>query len=196
MIISLRNNARPKRKFFENYKELEKQAKVKNKKLLFKEIPAQELEIIKGKIRIQAKRDNRRLLFVKWGFALIIITFIALLSSKLYQVFQIEEKRALQKELVKSSALDAEFMVLINDGYDWLNKGNHHNAKFLFREASALIPGDYRARMATLRAYVYDCIENNVSCKTTEHLMTQCLKDYPDDNQVTELAALLGYTEQ
>jgi hypothetical protein len=195
MIISLRNNARPKRKFFENYKELDKQIKIKSNKLPVKEIPAEELEIIKGRIRLQAKRDNTRLLYAKWGFIIIVVIFTSLLSWKLYQVYRLEEDRAQSKEVEKSRLLNEEFMILINDGYDWLNKGNIHNAKFLFKEASGLMPGDYRARVATLRAFVYDCLQNGITCKTTEHLMNQCLNDYPDDKVVIELATILDFTQ-
>jgi tetratricopeptide (TPR) repeat protein len=192
MIVSLKNNARPKRKRFKGYNEHEKIPELKNLKLQTREIPDEEMKAIKHRIRMETKKDNRRFFLFTLVFGIFVLVFVVLLFNNFYQEQQIYEKLAPLKEAEKKRVLHEKFEYLLNDGYEYLERGRYHNAKFLFREASELIPGDYRAKFATLKAYIYDCKENKVNCYTAERMLRDCLSEYPEDRDVIELAGMLG----
>lgn len=200
MIISLKNNARPKRKAFEGVKDFNNRAKYNSNKLCFNEVPAEELEKIKYKIRREAKTHNRIQFFIKLGLVICFLMFLAFLSLNFYQTqlgnSLTQKRKATLKEIKEERVLNEKFMFLINDGYEWMENGNFHNAKYQFKEASELKPNDFTAKIATLKAYIFDCIENNVKCKTAEHLLNKCLAEYPEDTEVIEVARLFDYNKK
>jgi hypothetical protein len=196
MIISLRNNARPKRKAFEDIKDFERRIKFSNDPLKFNEASKEDLEKIKQKIRIDAKKYNRRLVIINVVFGLFFLAFLFFYLMKLSQITEDERNRVRNIEEKELRILNDKYNFLINDGYEWIENGNYHNAKYQFKEASKIKPDEFTSIIATLRAYVFDCIENNVKCRTAEHLLTKCLTDYPEDIEVLELARLFDHNKK
>jgi hypothetical protein len=76
MIVSLKNNARPKRKRFKGYNEQRPKTQTHKPR----KIPALEMETIKSRISFEADRGNRRFVLYIMIFGICVFIFLALLS--------------------------------------------------------------------------------------------------------------------
>jgi hypothetical protein len=190
MIISLKNNARPKRKAFKSWDKYKDNIYQEHKSLEFKKVSEEELIKIRTRFKKQRMRENRIQIMV----TLVILLPIVFLLTKL-SIKKVEENKVIKQQQVitkqKKERIQKENMLFyLNDGYKWLNQEHYKNAKYQFYKAYEIGGYNYNVELATARAYVYDCIKNNYQCSTTDKLIERLRNEHADSTEVKELIEL------
>lgn len=172
MVTSLKNNARPKRRFEDRFNthKIELRHAIKDKNL-----PKIELEKIKLGIRIKLTQQRRKrritsaIIIVL--LSLILLSFISLISGKYNVNFPVANKELKQKEKNKESIRNdnkAQYIVL---GEVAINNGNYSLAKSYFNKAYIVNSKDREVIISTIKVYVLDCIENNLECGLCDYYL-------------------------
>ncbi|WP_461633150.1 hypothetical protein [Labilibaculum euxinus] len=195
MIISIRNNARPKKNIFRSRKKDHVNLHSEESSLEYKTVSETELKQIKKKIRANALKENRKLKIWVLIISIPILIGIYFIVQNRIDNFH-EEKRI--EAIEKQKAIDEielakenKILYLLMDGTKWLNTGQYKNAKTQFYRAYKIEQEDYRINYANAKAYVLDCIENNVRCITAERMLKGLKEKYGDKAEILDLEQLL-----
>lgn len=199
MIVTLRNNARPRRKAFEYSSEKDSALK-KHYELNYKTVSASQIQKIRRRIRRKAEREDKKQLYV-------FLTFIALVSSILifasYRYTQnVQENNAkvtearqaklikMQKDEIHFKNADIEYF--LNDGKKYNDKGDFRNGKIQFYKALEVNPDSYNAYLGYVTSSINECIHYNVNCHHTQKLLNSALKKYGETPQLVKLQESLN----
>ena len=187
MITSLKNNAR---KRISGFKLLKEKGDIFNNHktiLKFKELPKEELEKVKEKIRNDVRKKTKKRIIIN----LIIITPILVFSIIFFKNMIEESNKISLKErnleLEKRKKIEEKYLNTLNIGYNWLYQENYSSAKYYFIKAKTNKPDDYRGIIALTTAYVYDCVKNNKDRMLAEKHLKELEKKYGDKAEVKEL---------
>lgn len=195
MIISLKNNARKRRKAFENWKDGKDIIHKQNKKLVFKKVSDTELDKIKIEISKNAKKEraNQIILF----FLLIIVSgiiiyiFINKYNEKLRKQ-ELEKQKKYDKELIeKYQEKEDRIIYHLNIGYEYLNKGELFKAKKQFNNAYNIDDSDFKTLYALAKAFIIDCSENSFDCEGANKVLQILKKKFGNKEETLELENLL-----
>jgi Tfp pilus assembly protein PilF len=191
MIISLKNNARPRKKPFEALKEEYKQTLHKHYGLQYKEVSRDELAKIKVKIQEKFRKEERVRYLKISLFVLIICGFIFFLFS--YQMKRNSVINTQNKEVRKINAMTPaeQFEKYINDGYQLMKEENYNGAKYLFLSALNLDPDDYKANPGLTEVYIKNCISKETDCTDAENYLSGSLKRFGQTKELIVLEKLL-----
>jgi hypothetical protein len=187
MILTLKNNARPKRKAFEAVKDFDKNQVHWKTRLKFKTLPKDQLNDLKDKIREDARRKRYKQTIIS------VILFSTVLIFGIYFINNFIEKQNLiieaNSEQKKNYNKDRseKYLYYLNDGYKWLGEEHYKNAKFQFNQANEIFPEDYRTKIALTTAFVYDCMATNTDCIKAQALLGRIEKEYPNEINVRDL---------
>ncbi len=195
MIISIKNNARPKKNIFRSRKKDHVNLHSEESNLEYKIVSEAELKQIKKKIRANARKENRRLKICVFLISIPILIAIYFVIQNRIDNFHEEKKIetiAEQKAITEiQQAKEKKISYLLNDGTKWLNKGHYKNAKTQYYKAYQIESEDYRINFANAKAYVLDCIENDTRCITAERLVKGLKEKFGDKPEILDLEQLL-----
>lgn len=186
MIISLRNNKnllRPKRSFLNQKKEFLKAA---NGEINFKKATKKELEKIREKIYKERKRQ-RKINIGIWSVTAIFLISIAVVFTKnISQQNYNSEKKA-------HKAKTEKYYELIEDGDQWLKKGNWHNAIFQYKKAKEVFPTEYDINYRLTYVFCLSCEAEYINCKEAKENLDKLIVAFPEKQELFELKKLLKY---
>lgn len=195
MIISLKNNARKKKNIFRARNKDHLNLHEKNSHLEYKIVPESELKQIKNQIRAKALKENRRIKISVLLVSIPILFIFYLIIQNRIDTFQEKQKLVAIENQHKidtiEQAKENKILHFLEDGSRWLNKGHYKNAKTQFYNAYQLEPEDYRINYANAKAYVLDCIKNNVGCISAERMVKGLKEQYNNKPEIIELELLL-----
>ena len=161
----------------------------------FKTISKNKLVLLRKQIIRKRKIENLK----AWGIALaIIIPMIVYGLTKLNSFNQKKKQQAhvqqlkneKAKQLLIEQGLDKEFneyLFLIEDGDQWIEKGNWHNAIYRYKQAVKLFPEAYEANYRLALAYSYNCLYKHVDCEIGEKLTHKLIMYFPEETNLQEL---------
>ena len=158
----------------------------------FPEISTKELNRIKSTIRRKIKhRKQKNLVFL-----------IILLSISIFVAFNYIDFRNVPEipgtEQDNNTYLAAninEYSYLIDDGDQWIEKGNWNNAIYRYEKAVELFPAKYEAKYRLALAYSYHCKYKNEDCEIGAKLTDNLLKYQPDEIDLIQLKnSFVNYT--
>jgi len=132
MIQSLKLNARPKHKAYQDWNKKEQQIYSGNQKLIFKVISKEKLAKIKAKNTREIENQQRRQIIIS---TIILAIFIPLIVFVFFNFFFEKSQSAVEVNTVKpkiEKLSQDQTQYLINDGLVWLNKGHYKNARYQF----------------------------------------------------------------
>lgn len=195
MIISLKNNARKKKIAFSNWKEDKNIFHFKNRSLIYKTLPKEELDQLKKEIRTKAAKENERLIISVTIICIPILFLIYFMVQNRIDNFQKEQRiEAIKKQKKIDEIIEVKekrILHFLEDGARWLNKGHYKNAKTQFYNAYKIESEDYRINYANAKVYVLDCIENDVGCNTANRIVIGMKEKYGNTSEIVELELLL-----
>lgn len=195
MIISLKNNARPKRRPFKEKLERDRLVYKSHYALKFKKVSKGKLELINAKYRKSIEReDTRKLIIVSAIMAFFSVAF--LIGGIKYNNYVKTEnaKYAAQRrnnnkirEAAKTAAPDEKFDYLFSSAKNYLSKQHYSYAKYQFHEALLIKPNDYNANLGLVASYVYACLQYDVDCSKAEGYLIQALGKFGRKKQLVKL---------
>ncbi len=194
MIVSLKNNSNLRKG--ESIFDGNKSNNVLNSKhrLIFKKVSKVELERIKQQNEREYKNCRKRRLVTNIIISVIIfVPAIWIFSNFLNESKRKEKQNNINWEttqLKKKFEKEEQVRYFLNSGYKWFSEKNYKNAKIQFYKAYELNNNDFQIDLANSKAYIFDCIENNVSCDKAEELIKGLISKYEKKEEVLELQEL------
>lgn len=192
MIISLKNNARPKRTPFKDRKDKDRLKYKTHRSLKYKKVSEERLKVINARYKKAIEKDNSRILFVIIPIV-IIIGGIALFGTIRYTNSAKEKSSRILAERKKSSqnkadySLTDKYIYLMNSGKRYLSKQHYSYAKHQFSEAITIKPNSFNANLGLTASLVYDCKKNNIACEAAEEFLIKTLGKFGRKKQLVEL---------
>lgn len=187
MIISLKNNARPRRKPFEAQKDHPIGHRSKKKRELhFKKVSAEKLSETRKNIREKIKRDERKYYLKITGISLIVCALIfGIVYANDKKNNEIQKRnieiRKQNKDMLmqqEQSLSPADFDAHMTDGIYYLKKGKYRSAHKSFSQACIIQPDDYRANMGLCASKIYICLQTGENCQATEDFLIESMAKF------------------
>ncbi len=165
MISSLKNNARPKRRYTERFGKIENHYHIPLKE---KAISNADLDRVKNEIQHKLVARNRKHSFITLSLLSVILFFLiyllvnsALQTKENYrkqeQAYRLEQQRKQEK-----------IQAYLKEGNKAVDQKDYPLAKRYFNRALFLDDKNYEISLALSRVYLLDCIENNKECELYE----------------------------
>lgn len=165
MITSLKNNARPKRRYEDRF-----DTRKVHSKTLFKEkqISQQELEkikaIIRSKLIHQSKTKLIASLIITFLVASVFLVGLFILSGKTKIIIKTANEDLKQKELIKEEERNQRLANLTDRGELLLSEGDYEGAKNVFNKAYIIDNKNESTLLGTVKTYLLDCLQNDKEC--------------------------------
>lgn len=179
MLSTLRNNSRQLKKHFKGLPEhYEKYKFARAKSFNGKKISAEKLRAIKLQIQQESITDRRRNI----ALSIIIFLFVSLGTYLVVKTIGQETAEFINKKqqgAYENKSPDEKFIELMTNGKQKAARGNYKSAKIYYKEAYDINP-NYQAHHSLTRAYVYDCIENNIDCEQAEYWLNKSISTFGD----------------
>ncbi|MFD2561264.1 hypothetical protein [Aquimarina rubra] len=193
MITSLSNNKkllRSKRLFqkertFLNTKK--ESLKATEGKLNFKKASQEELLQIGKKIRKQNRKENTILI----GIAILIISVFTYFTINVIRQNSIDKESI---QVLKFQEKEKQFLVLINKGDEWFEKGKWYNSIFYYEKAKEIFPKNYDINYRLVRSYSFECESEFQNCHEAKKLLDKLFLMFPDkEKDLLEIKGKLEY---
>jgi hypothetical protein len=195
MIISLKNNARPKRRPFNEKREKDRLIYKTHRALRFKKVSKEKLESINAKYGDSIeKEDSKRLITIS-----LIIAFFGVIGIiggiQYYNTMKKENARITAQNRINNrireeaiaSAPQEKFDYLLSSAKKYLSKQHFSYAKHQFQEALLIKPNDYNANLGLVASYVYACKQYQTECEEAEGYLIQALGRFGRKEQLVKL---------
>lgn len=192
MIQSLRANARPKHKAYQNWNKTEELRFQAYKELWAKKVSPEELERIKAKFRKEIKKDQRRTFIVT---ILSIVVFVPLILFVGFDFFfeAAQKQEKARHAVISEKKIDLEEInYRLNSGYEWLSKKHYKNARYQFNLVLEQQPENQSAQYGMAATYVYQCAIDTSGCNEAEKLLNAYIDDYGEDDSTDLLKEMLA----
>ena len=147
-----------------------------------------------AKLRSTVIRNRRKEMIRTWLISIFITIPILFLSIQIYSFFanraisaetQKDKQEQIQK-LENESQLEKrkakEYVFLLSDGDNWLEKGNFRNAIHQYERAVELYPNKFDANLKLVQAHFLKCKkENDESCSEGTLILERMKRLFPDE---------------
>lgn len=199
MIISLKNNARRRKKAYEALKNENKKIHRVNKVPKYKKVSKQKLSLIKRQIVNDIEKENNKY-YLKDSIIILLISGIILYGLTSYYKHVREKNIKITKERLEIERKKTDGIIFdptrldffLKDAEKWLTKHNYENAKLQYQAALQIDSTNYAANLGYTSVFVYKCIEKNMDCKMAENLMVRMISNYGNTEQILHLKKLLS----
>ncbi len=188
LIASLRNNERSKRKPLSLWN---RGNGIPNepKKLKYKEVEEEDLNIIKERIRRDSLYDRKRIIIKR--LSLISFTIIAFsLISKLWLVEPFKEMIYVNSKhynAIRDSInhrTDSLYFKYLNEGFTYLNQENYAQAQEKLYEAYQLKPTEFEGLYMYTKSIVLECKNENKHCNIAKKSLEYLVYKYSERQKV------------
>lgn len=191
MIQSLRANARPKHKAFQNWTKTENRIYQTNRKLFAKKVSPEKLAEIKENNKKEIEIEQNRSLIIKTATILVLIPLIVLVVFHFFFKTTQENYRPYQAEHVETESVTKQIKDLLNSGYEWLNKNHYKNARFQFKRVLEIHPNNKAAIYGLTASYVYECQIDKTNCDKAQQLIKSYVSKFEEDTSIKYLEDML-----
>jgi tetratricopeptide (TPR) repeat protein len=198
MITSLKNNANilPKRRTFRDRKR--DYAYKLSESLKFKELPENELLVIKAKIKKKIRRERIIRMIIRLSIlSLFLILSGFLIVDKYQNYINRQDKKERELKIIAEKKNQKQALLIENTILFYLNKGNtflakedYYNAKDMYARALEYDNEDYQLLLAYTKAYIYDCVYNDIECDKAVDLLNGLKRKYGITIEVIDLMEL------
>ena len=195
MIASLKNNKsllRRKRVFTILKEEIESDRlrnPIRGKKIQFQDskiIPLSNAE--KNKIKETIRRRIKKERWISAGIAALFILCIFIVFYGLYSLGELSRGIKADNTYVSPDNTKFEeekkFQFYINDGFQWLKKGEFHNAIFQFKLAVKSKPDNINAQLGLTQSFLGNCIITREDCNKAEEQFDLFIDKYSENDSV------------
>ncbi len=195
MIISLKNNARPKRRPFKEKRAKDRLIYKTHRALRFKKVSKEKLESINARYRDSIENEGTRRLII---ISLIIAFFgvIGIIGGiQYYNTMKKENARITAQNRINNrireeaiaAAPEEKFDYLLSSAKKYLSKKHFSYAKHQFHEALLIKPNDFNANLGLVASYVYACLQYQEDCEEAEGYLIKALGKFGRKEQLVKL---------
>ena len=191
-IKSLRANARPKHKAYQNWNKTEELRFQAYKELWTKKVSPEELERIKAKFRKEIEKEQRRSIIVT---ILSVVVFVPLILFVGFDFFfdAAQKQEKARHTVISEKKIDLEGInYRLNSGYEWLSKKHYKNARYQFNMVLEQQPENQSAQYGMAATYVYQCEIDKTGCDEAKKLLNAYITDYGEDNSTDLLKEIMA----
>ena len=154
----------------------------------FKTISKSELATLRKRVLKKRKSENVK----AWLIALVIVVPMVVYGlveintynkKKKQKAYKQQIKNEKAKQLLIQQGLDKDFkeyLYVIEDGDQWIEKGNWHNAIYRYKQAVTLFPAAYEANYRLALAYSYNCQYKHIDCVIGQKLTNKLITYFPE----------------
>ncbi len=192
MIQSLRANARPKHKAYQDWTKTENRRYSNNPQVFFKKVSAEKMAEIKAKNREETEREQRR---SYWKVTLSLLLIVPVVTLVLFEFFFQPDRinRNPSSPKTAEATLSAEQIdYLLTSGYSWLNKNHYKNARFQFERVLEVQPRNKIAVYGMAASFVYECNKDRQQCDEAQKRLDEYIRKYGEDSTTDHLKLMLG----
>ncbi|GAA3521328.1 hypothetical protein GCM10022393_39590 [Aquimarina addita] len=156
-------------------------------KLNLKKASKEELQRIRKKIIKERRKENKIVIVI----AIIITSIMIYFTVNIIQQNNYEIKN--QKTLVFKKK-EKEFLILVNKGDEWFEKGKWYNSIFYYEKAKKIFQKNYEINYRLVRSYSYQCESEFKNCREAKKLVDKLLLMFPDkEKELLEIKGKLEY---
>lgn len=189
MLNSLKNNKkllRPKRIFLNQSKI---NYKFSSGKIEVSPVSEDQLISISQK-HISESRKSKR----KWSVVLVLllIPVIILFQHVVQNQIQLEDK--MNQHIYEANKL--QYLELIADGDQWLQKRKWHNAIFQYKKAKEIFPMEFDIHYRLAYVYGLRCENEFLNCKDAKKELDILLEEFPKKSELESIKKILEYEYQ
>lgn len=171
MIQSLRMNARPKHRVYEEFEKADKRVFHTHGELVDKKVAPEELERIKRLNKQKIEKEQKRNLIFLAISVVVLIPLIALAGFEFF--FRESPINTLEQQTVTEDPVTEQINYLLNSGYEWLNKNHYKNARFQFNRVLEVQPNNQSANYGLAATYVYECKIDSTNCEKASKMLNE-----------------------
>lgn len=193
MITSLSNNKKLLRskKLFKKERTLlnikKEYLKATKGKLNLKKVSKEELQEIRKKVIKQRRKENILLI----GFAIVITSVMIYFTVKVIRQSNVDIEHI---QTLKFKEKEKEFLVFIDKGDDWFEKGKWHNSIFYYKKAKEVFPKNYEINYRLVRSHSFECESEFKNCRDAKELLDKLFLMFPDkEKELLEIKGKLVY---
>ena len=196
MIQSLRANARPKHKAYQDWTKSESRIFKNKTKLVDKKISKEKLVELKFKYKKEVEQEQRRSLIKTVFITLILIPSITIVIFQFFFKTGNENYKPYESPYQKETeeSINKQINTLLNSGYNWLNKNHFKNARFQFKRVLEIQQNNESALFGMTASYVYECKMNNSNCNIASRKLKEYISKYGSDTSTDHLTKVLNST--
>ncbi len=184
IITSLGNN----KKLLKPKKLLEKQnLKDTEGKSSLKEASDEELLQIGKKIRKQNRKESKILI----GIAILITSVFTYFTINVIRQNSVDKESI---QVLKFQEKERQFLLQIDKGDQWFEKGKWSNSIFYYKKAKEIFPKNYDINYRLVRSYSFECENEFQNCREAKKLLDKLFLMFPDkEKELLEIKGMLEY---
>ena len=189
MLNSLKNNKkllRPKRLFLNQRNNL---LKATPGKLEVYPLSKNDLISISQKLNSESRNSKRKWRIV---FFMLLIPVIIFFHQVVQNQIKLEDQ--MKRQVYQSKKI--EYLELIADGDQWLQKRKWHNAIFQYEKAIEIFPNEFDIHYRLAYAYSLRCKNEFINCKDAKNELDDLLDEFPQKSELASIKKLLEYEYQ
>ncbi|SEL48549.1 hypothetical protein SAMN04487910_2599 [Aquimarina amphilecti] len=184
VMSSLRNNEtllRPKELLEkENLKDTEGKSSLKK-------ASEEEIQQIGKKIRKENRKEKKILI----GIAILITSVFTYFTINVIRQNTVDTESI---EILKFQEKEKEFLILIEKGDDWFEKGKWSNSVFYYEQAKEVFQKNYEINYRLVRSYSFQCESEFKNCHKAKELLDKLFLMFPDkEKELLEIKEKLEY---
>ncbi|WP_027391948.1 hypothetical protein [Aquimarina latercula] len=184
VISSLRNNETLLRS-----KELLEKENLKDTegKSSLKKASEEEIQQIGKKIRKENRKEKKILI----GIAILITSVFTYFTINVIRQNTVDTESI---EILKFQEKEKEFLILIEKGDEWFEKGKWSNSIFYYEQAKEVFQKNYEINYRLVRSYSFQCESEFKNCHEAKELLDKLFFMFPDkEKELLEIKEKLEY---
>ncbi|AXT54475.1 hypothetical protein D1815_01455 [Aquimarina sp. AD1] len=184
VISSLRNNETLLRSKVllekENLKDTEGKSSLKK-------ASEEEIQQIGKKIRKENRKEKKILI----GIAILITSVFTYFTINVIRQNTVDTESI---EILKFQEKENEFLILIEKGDEWFEKGKWSNSVFYYEQAKEVFQKNYEINYRLVRSYSFQCESEFKNCHKAKELLDKLFFMFPDkEKELLEIKEKLEY---
>ncbi len=160
-------------------------------KVDLKKASKEELQQIRKKIIKERRKENRVLI----GIAIVIASVMIYFTINVIQQNNKDSKNLLENaQVLQFKKLERQFLLQIDKGDEWFEKGKWHNSIFYYKKAKEIFPKNYEINYRLVRSYSFECESEFKNCHDAKNLLDKLFLMFPDkEKELLEIKGKLEY---
>ncbi len=141
------------------------------------------------------KVENKEKKKIYLGVSFITLVILIITFTIVKSIYNNNQEISLQQQQINElNYIEKinEYSYFIEDGDNWIEKKNWHNAIFRYKQAVDLFPKKYEANYRLILAYSYNCTYKNKDCEIGNKLNMRFLKLFPNDKNLLQLEQIFN----
>lgn len=149
-----------------------------------KQATEEELQQIGKKIRKENRKEKKILI----GIAILITSVFTYFTINVIRKNTVDKENI---EVLKFQEKEKQFLILIEKGDDWFEKGKWYNSIFYYEQAKEVFQKNYDINYRLVRSYSFHCESEFKNCYEAKELLEELFLMFPDKEK-----ELLGIKEK